>query len=171
MPETSYTGRLIHPALALGACLDAVGGYPVFFQNLWPCITSPWVYLGTDWCRSEDDMQTGMFLWVMLIAVMVLEWLFWEAILARVHWAEIPRAACDVEEKGMERKEAGGVRMRVPEKWSATPVSFQSSLLFAPLEMVVIPSRLWDLEKKLVKHARSKYAENCCAVRKLYESL
>lgn len=31
MLETSYIGRLTHPALALGAWLDAVGGYPGWF--------------------------------------------------------------------------------------------------------------------------------------------
>lgn len=31
MPETNYIGRLTHPALAQGAWLDAVGGYPAFF--------------------------------------------------------------------------------------------------------------------------------------------
>lgn len=34
MPETNYIGRLTHPALALGAWLDAVGGYPAFFPQL-----------------------------------------------------------------------------------------------------------------------------------------
>lgn len=33
MPETNYTGRLTHPALALGAWLHAVGGYPAFFPT------------------------------------------------------------------------------------------------------------------------------------------
>lgn len=77
MPETSSAGRLTHAALALGARLDMMGRYSRFFTTSWPHITSPWVYLGTDWCWREDDMQTGMFLWVMLIAEMVLGWLFW----------------------------------------------------------------------------------------------
>lgn len=33
MPETNYIGRLTHPVLALGAWLDAVGGYPASFST------------------------------------------------------------------------------------------------------------------------------------------
>jgi len=38
-PETSYIGRLTHPALALGAWLDAMGGYPWFFSHLYDLVS------------------------------------------------------------------------------------------------------------------------------------
>lgn len=45
-------------------------------------------------------------------------------------------------------KEAGGERMPVPEKWSTTVLSLWSPQLFLPLEMVIVPNRLWHSEKK-----------------------
>lgn len=61
MPETNNIGRLTPPALALGAWLDAVAGYPASFSTTsWPCITSPWLHLGADWWRREDDMNVSV---------------------------------------------------------------------------------------------------------------
>lgn len=88
--------------------------------------------------------------------------------MAHVHRVELPRAACDVEEKGMGRKEAGGERMRVPDKWSTACVISSKTPAFPPSgDDHYSKEALRFGKKKIGMYARSKYAENCCAVRKL----
>lgn len=55
MPETSNTGRLTHPARALGAWLDAVGGYPGFFPQFSDLVSPAHEFI---WEQADEGERT-----------------------------------------------------------------------------------------------------------------
>lgn len=184
MLETSYIGRLTHPALALGAWLDAVGGYPgcccllllLFFFVWFVCLFSHSFmtlyqqsmslfgsrpmqgrgrYANGNVSVGDAHSRNGL-------GVVILRGNLGSCSLS---WTTKSSLWCGRKRDG-EKGKGGGERMRVAEKWSTTRVISLKSPAFPPV--VIIPSGLWGLEKKKIgMYAGSRYAENCCAVRKL----
>lgn len=170
MPKTSGTGRLTHPALALGACLHAVGEYPLvcfFFPQLYDLVSPAHELI---WEQTDAEERTickwkcfcGWCSW--------LKW-SWGSYVERKSYLAFLELNYQ-EQPVVWKKKGWGERKQVVRGYmyqrsgALLVLPLQSPLLFLPLEVVVIPSALWRLEKKF-GIARSKYAENCCAVREL----